>query len=253
MKNPVISLKDVSKSFTLWSDRTDSIKTLLINLLKFKKSKTTKKNIDVLQNVSFDIYPGEFVGIMGHNGAGKSTILKIISGIYVPTQGKVDILGKIAPLLELGAGFTDELSGYDNIFLNAAMLGFGKKRTMDLVDSIIEFSELGDRIHTPVRNYSSGMTVRLAFSIAVHLDAQILLFDEVLAVGDVSFQEKCISKIMQLHGLGKTIILITHSPEIVEKFCDRCIVISNKRKIYDGNPVDGVAIYRETTRHYNLN
>jgi ABC-type polysaccharide/polyol phosphate transport system ATPase subunit len=253
MSNPVISLKDVSKSFTLWSDRTDSIKTLLINFIKFKKSKSTKTNIDVLKNVSFEIYPGEFVGIMGHNGAGKSTILKIISGIYVPTKGTVNIFGKIAPLLELGAGFTDELSGYDNIFLNAAMLGFGKKRTLDLVDSIMEFSELGERIHTPVRNYSSGMTVRLAFSIAVHLDAQILLFDEVLAVGDVSFQEKCIEKIMQLHQLGKTVILITHSPEIVEKFCDRCIVISNKQKIFDGDPSQGVAIYRETTQSHKLN
>jgi len=247
MMLPVISLNSVSKSFTLWSDRTYSIKELLVNLSRGKIKSAHKKKIEVLQNISFDIYPGEFVGIMGHNGAGKSTTLKIISGIYKPTTGSVIIGGSIAPLLELGAGFTDELSGYDNIFLNAAILGFGRRKTSQNLDSIIEFSELGDRIHTPVRNYSSGMTIRLAFSIAVHLDAPILLFDEVLAVGDVSFQQKCINKIMELHKQGKTIILITHSPEIVQQFCDRCIVISNKMKIFDGNPLEGVEIYKSST------
>lgn len=244
---PVISVKNVSKSFILWNDRTDSIKKVLINFLKFKFDFGTKQKIDVLNDVSFDVYPGEFVGVMGHNGAGKSTILKILSGIYVPTSGSVEINGKIAPLLELGAGFTDELSGYDNVFLNAAILGFGRKRTSELLDSIIDFSELGDRIHSPVRNYSSGMTVRLAFSIAVHLDAPILLFDEVLAVGDVAFQEKCMNKIMELHNSGKSILLVTHSPDIVQRFCGRCIVISNKTKIYDGEPIKGVEVYRIST------
>jgi ABC-type polysaccharide/polyol phosphate transport system ATPase subunit len=244
---PVISVKNVSKSFILWNDRTDSIKKVLINFLKFKFDFGTKQRIDVLNDVSFDVYPGEFVGVMGHNGAGKSTILKILSGIYVPTSGSVEINGKIAPLLELGAGFTDELSGYDNVFLNAAILGFGRKRTSELLDSIIDFSELGDRIHSPVRNYSSGMTVRLAFSIAVHLDAPILLFDEVLAVGDVAFQEKCMTKIMELHNSGKSILLVTHSPDIVQRFCGRCIVISNKTKIYDGEPNKGVEVYRSST------
>ena len=244
---PVISVKNVSKSFILWNDRTDSLKKVLINLLMFKCDFGTKRRIDVLNDVSFDVYPGEFVGVMGHNGAGKSTILKILSGIYAPTSGSVEIDGKFAPLLELGAGFTDELSGYDNIFLNAAILGFGRKKTSEFLDSIIDFSELGDRIHSPVRNYSSGMTVRLAFSIAVHLDAPILLFDEVLAVGDVSFQEKCINKIMDLHKKGKSILLVTHSPDIVQQFCGRCIVISDKKKIYDGEPIKGVEIYRSST------
>jgi len=245
--NPVISVRNVSKSFVLWEDRTDSLKKVLINLIKLNFKVATKRKIEVLEDVSFDIYPGEFVGIMGHNGAGKSTILKILTGIYIPSSGSVKINGTIAPLLELGAGFTDELSGYDNIFLNASILGFGRKRTNELLNSIIEFSELGDRIHSPVRNYSSGMTVRLAFSIAVHLDAPILLFDEVLAVGDVAFQEKCITKILDQHKQGKSIILVTHSPEIVEKFCNRCIVISHKRKIFDGNPLDGVKVYKNST------
>lgn len=250
MIKPVISLKNVHKSFVLWSDRTDTLKKVLVDLTKGKLQVGNKKTISVLEGVSFDIRPGEFVGIMGHNGAGKSTLLKIISGIYQPTNGIVEINGRIAPLLELGAGFTDELSGFDNIFLNAAILGFGRRRTAECLDSIIEFSELGDRIHTPVRNYSSGMTVRLAFSIAVHLDAEILLFDEVLAVGDVAFQTKCINKILELHKQGKAIILITHAPEIVQNFCDRCIVISNKLKIFDGKPAEGIEIYKSSTyRH----
>lgn len=244
---PVISVKNVSKSFVLWNDRTDSIKKILINILKFKFSVGNKQHITVLNDLSFDVFPGEFVGIMGHNGAGKSTLLKIISGIYTPTEGSVEINGAIAPLLELGAGFTDELSGYDNIFLNAAILGYGRKRTVELLDKIIEFSELGERIHTPVRNYSSGMTVRLAFSIAVHLDSPILLFDEVLAVGDVAFQQKCINKIMELHRAGRSIVLVTHSPDIVQQYCGRCIVISKNTKIYDGDPVKGVEVYRNST------
>jgi ABC-type polysaccharide/polyol phosphate transport system ATPase subunit len=244
---PVISLENVSKSFVLWNDRTRTIKEMLVSLTKGKFGMGKKQNIEVLRDVSFSVYPGEFVGIMGYNGAGKSTILKIVSGIYTPTSGKVTIRGAIAPLLELGAGFTDELSGYDNIFLNAAILGFGRKKITDLLDVIIEFSELGERIHSPVRNYSSGMTVRLAFAIAVHLDAPILLFDEVLAVGDVAFQKKCIDKIMELHKAGKSIILVTHSPEIVQNFCDRCIVIADKVKIYDGPPFEGAEIYKKST------
>lgn len=247
MTEPVISLTNVSKSFVLWNDRTDSVKKVLVNLLKGKFDFGKKQKIEVLKDVSFSIYPGEFVGIMGYNGAGKSTILKIVSGIYKPTSGSVRITGVIAPLLELGAGFTDELSGYDNIFLNAAILGFGRKKTSQLLNEIIEFSELGDRIHSPVRNYSSGMTIRLAFAIAVHLDASILLFDEVLAVGDVAFQQKCIDKILKLHQLGKSIVLVTHSPEIVKTYCDRCIVIGDKTKIYDGPPAEGVEVYTNSS------
>lgn len=248
MRAPVISVQNISKTFTFWEDRPDSIKKILIDLTKgiFRPGKT--EQVKVLNNISFDIYPGDFVGIMGHNGAGKSTILKIISGIYTPSEGDVKIDGKIAPLLELGAGFTDELSGFDNIFLNAAILGFSRKKVLETLNSIIDFSELEERIHTPVRNYSSGMTVRLAFSIAVHLGAPILLFDEVLAVGDIAFQKKCIEKIHELHQKGSSIILVTHSPQLVEDFCNRCIVISNKEKIFDGAAKDGAAIYTELNK-----
>lgn len=243
--SPVISMINVSKSFSYWDDRPTSIKGILANLLAFRIETGRRRRIGVLENVSFDIYPGDFVGIMGRNGAGKSTMLKMISGIYKPTAGTVRINGAISPLLELGAGFVEDLSGFDNIFLNAAILGFGRERTRRSLSAIIDFSELGERIHMPVRSYSSGMLVRLGFSIAVHLDAPILLFDEILAVGDVAFQQKSLEKIMELHAKGRTIILVTHSPEQVEKHCNRCIVIDGHHKVYDGKPAAGVNVYRE--------
>lgn len=240
---PVIEVKNLSKSFNYWDDRPNSLKKIMANLISWNFSSGHHRRIDVLNDVSFKIYPGQFVGIMGRNGVGKSTILKLISGIYQPSSGEVNINGKIAPLLELGAGFSDELSGYDNIFLNAAILGFGKHRTAESLASIIEFSELGEKLHMPVRNYSSGMLIRLGFSIAVHLDAPILLFDEILAVGDIAFQKKCLEKITQLYQEGRSIILVTHSPDQVLKFCNRCIVFNNRELVYDGPTEGGVNTY----------
>lgn len=196
---PVISVQNVSKRFRYWSDRPTSIKSALVDLVRGRFQAGQIQSFQCLENISFDIYPGEFVGIMGKNGAGKSTLLKMISGIYTPTSGRIVIRERIAPLIELGAGFNGELSGYENIFLNAAILGFGRKAAFEALESIITFSELGDKIHMPVKNYSSGMLVRLGFSIATHLDAPILLIDEVLAVGDHQFQQKCLAKIRELH------------------------------------------------------
>ncbi len=243
MKKIAIELKHVSKKFTYRSDKTNNIKKMMVNLSKFNFSLSSPRTIDVLDNISVQIHQGDFVGIMGRNGAGKSTLLKIISGIYMPTVGEVHIHGKIAPLLELGAGFADELSGFENIFLNAAILGFNREKVNTYLDDIVNFSELGEKIHMPVRNYSSGMLVRLGFSIAVHLDAPILLFDEILAVGDVGFQEKCLKKIDEIYKAGKTIILVTHSPEQVEKFCNRCIVFDDKKIAYDGPTANGIKAY----------
>jgi ABC-2 type transport system ATP-binding protein len=202
-----------------------------------------KETRTVLKNISLTINKGDFVGIMGRNGAGKSTLLKLIAGIYHPNSGEVVTHGKLAPLLELGAGFETQLNGYENIFLNGSILGFSRQRINSQVKAIIDFSELGDAIERPVRNYSSGMLVRLAFSIAVHLGADIFLFDEILAVGDVGFQEKCLAKINQLHREGRTIILVTHSPEQVEKFCDRCIVFDSTGVVFDGAPSEGARSY----------
>lgn len=241
--NPVIELINVSKTFTYWENKPNSIKSILTKLSKFDLKKSHYRKIDVLNNINLTISEGEFVGIMGRNGAGKSTLLKIISGIYAPTSGEVKTHGKIAPLLELGAGFAEELSGYENIFLNAAILGFSRKKMQDEIEKIIDFSELGDKINMPVRNYSSGMLVRLGFSIAAHLEASILLFDEILAVGDVGFQKKCLAKIDELYKSGKSVILVTHSPDEVRRFCKRCIVFENKNIIFDGDPETGTQVY----------
>lgn len=240
---PIIQLENVFKRFTYFSDRPNSLKTLLVSAMRGRFSLGARQTIEVLQQIDLSIYPGEFVGIMGRNGVGKSTILKIMCGIYHPSEGKVSVRGIIAPLIELGAGFHGELSGYENIFLNAAVLGFGRKVTNQAVKPIIEFSELGDKIHMPIKKYSSGMLVRLGFSIAVHLDAQVLLVDEVLAVGDTGFQKKCLEKIHELHQSGKTIILVTHNPEAVKRHCSRCVLFNNQRKVFDGTAEKGVQEY----------
>ncbi len=241
--SPVISVKNVSKTFDFRSERPDSLKTVLVNAIRLDFSMGKKNTFQVLDDVSFDIHQGEFVGIMGKNGAGKSTLLKLISGIYTPTRGEIETRGTIAPLIELGAGFHPDLTGIENIFLNASILGFGKKEAESKLQSIIDFSELGEHIHRPIKNYSSGMMVRLGFSVATHLDAPILLVDEVLAVGDLSFQRKCIQKIEELHRVGRTIILITHDSLAVRNHCNRCIVIDSKKKIFDGAPGPGVDVY----------
>ncbi len=243
MNQPVVSLQNVSKVFQYWSDQPSSLKTVLVDTVRGRFNLGGRCSLPVLEDVSFDIRPGEFVGIMGRNGCGKSTILKIICGIYTPTTGSVKVKGPIAPLLELGAGFHSDLSGYENIFLNAAILGFGRKATAEALPKILDFSELGDRIHMPTKNYSSGMLVRLGFSIATHLAAPVLLVDEVLAVGDIGFQKKCLKKIEELHREGRTIVLVTHSPENVRGHCNRCIVISDRKKIFDGDPVEGANLY----------
>lgn len=244
MENIAIRVSNLTKKFRHWENPPNSVKTLLVDALKGNLKLGARHEFTVLEDVSFEIQSGEFIGIMGKNGAGKSTLLKLICGIYAPTSGKVEVSSNIAPLIELGAGFHLDLSGYENIFLNAAILGFGRRATVDAIPKILEFSELGDQIHMPVKNYSSGMSVRLAFSIATHLAAPILLVDEVLAVGDMGFQRKCLAKIHQLHDEGRTIILITHDTHAVKENCDRCIVIADKKKSYDGEVEGGVEYYR---------
>lgn len=242
---PVVSAKHLSKSFTFWTEQPNSLKTLLSRMLQFNVSFGQKKTLNIFEDINFEIFPGEFVGIMGKNGAGKSTLLRMISQIYYPSSGTLKTRGTIAPLIELGAGFHPELSGYENIFLNAAILGFGRDATKKALQSIIDFSELGPHIHREVRHYSSGMLVRLGFAIAAHLDADIYLIDEVLSVGDVSFRAKCINKIQSLHQKGKTIVFITHDDGSVKKYCSRAIVISDKKILFDGNPEKATQVYLE--------
>ncbi len=240
---PVISVRNLNKKFRYWEDRPTSFKTVLVGALQGKLDFGQRREFHALRDVSFEICPGEFVGIMGRNGAGKSTLMKLLAGIYQPTSGHIDVTGQIAPLIELGAGFHPDLSGYENIFLNASVLGFGRSVAEAAVPQILDFAELGDKIHMPIKNYSSGMLVRLGFSVATHLTAPIILIDEILAVGDLAFQEKCLAKIEDLHRSGKTIILITHSPDAVKKHCGRCIVIDQTRKVFDGSGQDGAEFY----------
>lgn len=243
--NVVIEVKNVHKHFDININNPRNFKKTLTDFFKKKEEQPQfHRRIVVFDDVSFQITRGEFVGIMGRNGVGKSTILKMISGIYKPNQGEIITRGRIAPLLELGAGFSDDLSGFENIFLNAAILGFSKKEAENNLQQIMAFSELGDHIYLPVRTYSSGMLVRLGFSIAMHLDSEILLFDEALSVGDAGFQAKCIRKIRELHKeRNRTIILVTHAPGTVKEFADRCILLDHGKKVFDGGVEEGTNGY----------
>lgn len=236
----------VSKSFQYWEERPESIKTFLVDIIRGRWALGKKFSLPVLKDFNLRVRSGEFVGILGRNGAGKSTVMKLACGIYRPDSGEIRTAGKIAPLIELGAGFNPELSGYENIFLNSAILGFGKAVTEAAVPKIIEFSELGDLLNMQVKKYSSGMLVRLGFAIATHLPFEIMLCDEILAVGDPAFQKKCIAKIQELHRDGRTILLITHDLESVLKFCNRCVVIEDHKIAFDGPPVGGVAHFRHS-------
>lgn len=243
MSSVAVKFDSVDKGFTYWTEKQQSIKSWLVDMTRGKFSSGSRTRIEVLKDISFEIRKGEFVAIMGRNGAGKSTTLKLISGIYQPDRGSIQVNGSIAPLIELGAGFDMELSGYENILLNSAILGYSRKEALRNIDSIIEFSELGKLIEMPIKNYSSGMLVRLGFSVATHYWAPTLLIDEVLGVGDIGFQEKSTRKIKDLHREGRTIILVTHSPRQAIEHAQRIVIIDAGRKAFDGSPVTGAEIY----------
>lgn len=232
MSKIALSFQHVSKTFALQQERT--IKDIVPSLLK---GKNWAQQHRVFKNISFDISQGETVGIVGKNGAGKSTLLKLIAGVTQPNTGKVVVNGRVAPVIELTAGFHHELTGYENIYLNAAILGLHKKEIDARIDAIIQFSELSEYIHVPVKKYSTGMFMRLGFSIAIQMDAPIILLDEVLAVGDAEFQEKCL---VYLEGLkkaqDKTIIFVSHDEEAVKRFCDRALLIHNQEILLDDTP-----------------
>ena len=200
-----------------------------------------------LKGVDFKVKRGERIGIIGHNGAGKSTLLKILSRITAPTEGKIRIRGRIASMLEVGTGFHGELTGRENIYLNAAILGMTKSEVDEKIDDIIAFSECEDFIDTPVKRYSSGMYVKLAFSVAAHLDSEIMIMDEVLAVGDVSFQNKCLKKMREIaENENRTILYVSHNMATIRKLCDRCVVLDHGKLKYDGNVNEAIDIYLST-------
>lgn len=201
-----------------------------------KEDKLNKGEFTALKDINFEVKKGEFFGIVGRNGCGKSTLLKIIAGVYSPTKGAVTINGKLTPFIELGVGFNPELSGRDNVFLNGALLGFTRKQMEEMYDDIVEFAELKEFMDVKLKNYSSGMQVRLAFSVAIRAESDILLIDEVLAVGDAAFQQKCFEYFMQLKAAHKTVILVTHDMDVVQKFCDSAILIKKGQIVKSGSP-----------------
>lgn len=234
-----ISVKNLHKEFELPHLKKSSLKQAFVSLGR-KNYKTRQR---VLDGVSFDVKEGEFFGIVGRNGSGKSTLLKILAGVYQPTKGKVDINGELTPFIELGVGFNPELSGRDNIYLNGALLGFSRKDMDEMFDEIVAFSELEDFMDQKLKNYSSGMQVRLAFSIAIKAHNDILIFDEVLAVGDEAFQRKCLDVFEQYKKNKQTVILVTHDMETVRQFCTRAMLVSNGEIIEIGNPRKVAEIY----------
>ncbi len=231
-KDIAISVKSLHKSFRLPTERSWGLKQAIFNRLKGIKGYKEQK---VLNGLSFDIHRGEFVGIVGRNGSGKSTLLKTLAKIYFPEKGSVEVNGTLVPFIELGVGFNPELSGRENIYLNGALLGFSNKEIDDMYDEIVDFAELREFMDQKLKNYSSGMQVRLAFSIAIRAKGDILLLDEVLAVGDAAFQQKCNDYFASLHG-NQTIILVTHDMKNVRKFCDRAILIENGKIALDDKP-----------------
>ncbi len=230
--NIAISVKNVSKQFFIPHDKSTTLKGAFVNIFK-------KKNIEsfyALKDISFEIKKGEFFGIIGRNGSGKSTLLKILAGVYTADGGEVEVNGFISPFLELGIGFNPELSGRDNIYLNATVLGLTEKEIDEKFDSIVAFSELERFIDQKIKNYSSGMSLRLAFSVAIHANREILLMDEVLAVGDSNFQKKCLREFNHYKEIGKTIILVTHDVDTVKEYCDKVMLVRNGEIEMIGSP-----------------
>lgn len=241
-KEPAIIVKDLYKSFKLPHEQHSGIKQLIINIFKGVKGYETQK---VLSDISFEIKKGEFFGIVGRNGSGKSTLLKLLAGIYVSEKGLIQVNGSLTPFIELGVGFNPELTGRENTFLNGALLGFSQTEISDMYDSIVDFAELSMFMDQKLKNYSSGMQVRLAFSIAIKANTDILLFDEVLAVGDENFQKKCLNVFIDLKAQGKTIILVSHSTGDIEKFCDRVLVLDKSKQLGVFKARKAVSLYQE--------
>jgi ABC-2 type transport system ATP-binding protein len=234
----VIRVDNVSKRFVMHKDK--SVKERLLN---FSRSRKHRDDFWALRDVNFDIAMGSTVGLVGHNGSGKSTLLKTIGGIIQPTSGTVSRRGRLAALLELGAGFHPDLTGRENVYLNAAILGMSRKETDRCFDSIVDFSEIEKFLDTQVKFYSSGMFMRLGFSVAVHTDPDIFLIDEVLAVGDAPFQHKCLQRIRALHEEGRTLVIVGHDAATLERICARGVVLKDGRLAFDGEVADAVAVF----------
>ncbi len=237
-----IRVENVTRRFRVIHERPDTLRALFA---KFFRHQVEFHDFDAVKNVSFVVHPGEMVGIVGRNGSGKSTLLKIIAGVYPPSAGTVHVEGTIAPLIELGAGFHSELTGRENILINGLLLGYSRQEMLEREKRIIDFAEIGDFIDAPVKQYSSGMYMRLAFAVATEVDPDILIMDEILAVGDAGFQQKCFDRLQRFRESNKTILLVTHAMDQVVDLCDRAILLDHGRMTADGRPADVVELYRE--------
>ncbi len=235
-----IVAENISKVFRLHENQADSIKERIIRM-----GRSRHRDFQALQPLDLTVATGETVGILGHNGSGKSTLLKCISGILKPTTGSIRLRGRLASLLELGAGFHPDLTGRENVFINAAFLGISRKEIARRLDDIVEFAELAEFIDEPVKHYSSGMYVRLGFAVAINVDPDILLVDEVLAVGDEVFQRKCLDRVRQFQQEGRTILVVTHAADIVRQVCQRAIVLDHGTVVADAKPGEAIRVFRE--------
>ncbi len=236
----VIELINVSKRYKLYNNKKDQALEALFPFIHRKH-----KDFYAISDLNLTIRKGEILGILGRNGSGKSTLMKIIAGVIQPSQGSIKVQGNLVPLLELGSGFYREFTGYENIYFYTAVLGFPKKKVLEKTKEIIEFSEIGDFIHQPLKNYSSGMKARLAFSVSVNIDPDILILDEVLSVGDSAFKVKSYEKIREFFSQGKTILFVSHSLESIKTLCSRTIVMDRGKIAFDGVPDTAIAYYQE--------
>lgn len=228
----IIEVKNVCMDFYMQSEKIDNMKEFFIRLLKGKIERQKKR---ILDNISFSVKKGESIGLIGHNGAGKSTLLKLITGIMRPTEGTIKVNGLVAPLLNLGAGFDFEATAKENIYLNGAILGYSKRELAKKYDEIVEFSELQDYMNVPIKNFSSGMVARLGFAIAIDVDPDILLVDEILSVGDENFREKCAKRISELRNRGVTFVIVSHNMAQVKSLCQKALWIEDSKMMAYGD------------------
>jgi ABC-type polysaccharide/polyol phosphate transport system ATPase subunit len=236
----VIAVDDVVQCYRVIRERPDTLREIFA---KLHRRRTTYHRFEALKHVSFNICQGSTTGIIGRNGSGKSTLLKLIAGVFPPTSGRVSVSGSIAPLIELGAGFHHELTGRENILINGLILGLTKRQIQERESRIIDFAEIGEFIDSPVKQYSSGMYMRLAFAVATEVDPDILLIDEILAVGDASFREKCYDRLRAFHDRGKTIVIVSHDIGLIKLFCERVLLINKGELIADGRAEEVISQY----------
>jgi lipopolysaccharide transport system ATP-binding protein len=237
-----LSFQDVGMSFRMYRERVDTLKEAVLGRFRHR---ARYQEFWALRHATIEVAAGESVGLIGHNGSGKSTLLRVAAGVMKPTEGRVRVDGRVSPMIELAAGFDPDLTGRDNIFLNGALMGHSRKEMASKLDRIVEFSELGEFIDQPVKNYSSGMYARLGFAIAADVDPEILIIDEVLAVGDERFQAKCMERIRAIRRAGTTIFYVSHAMGQVTELCDRVLVLHHGAIVFDGAPAPAIERYRE--------